>query len=187
MDTYNISKDKVKICLTEDEVLTLFGGYDNIDYECPRARAVLDSLLMRALPASMLPLDCKRVLIEVTEEASGCSIQITRLYDKGKRLHKTSGRRKYILLFKCSEDMIKFIEQTPPETLELLCSVKLIKYSGKFGLMFTANDIQRKKITAFAEYGKLIESNSLLGAVVLEYGNIICEKATERLSAAFGK
>ena len=184
MNTYNINKDKVKITLTDDEVNDLFGGYDLIDYNCPRSRAVLDSLLLGALPESMLPLDCKQVLIEVTEEKSGCSIQVTRLYEKAKKLHKISGKYKYILLFESSEDMIKFITQN--ELGDKFPKSELIKSGEKYALCF---HFERPvgHYNRLSEYGKLIDAQSPEGAAIKEYGTMICKNAAEKLSAAFKK
>lgn len=185
MDTYTINKDKVKIRLTDDEVKELFGGYDNIDYDCPRSRAVLDSLLLNVLPESMLPLDCKKVLIEVTEERSGCSIQITRLYDKGKRLHRTNGRRQYILLFESSEDLIDFTLRENPENLKDVYRFELLNAGGRFALLFSLNGVPIKQCFHFSEYGRLIDSRSVEGAHIIEYSAPICADAAKKLSDAF--
>ena len=187
MDTYSINKDKVKIHLTNDEVNSLFGGYDMIDYSCPRSKAVLDSLLSKNLPDDMLPLDCGKILIEVIEEHSGCSIQITRIYDKGKRLYKKGNRHKYILLFNSSEDMFLFVEQIDDETLSSFKNSKLLKIEDKYALLFAKDSTLKHFFSHLCEYGKIIDSKSILGSKLLEYGVILSNNATEKLFSVFKK
>lgn len=184
MNTYNINKDKVKICLSDDEVKSLFGGYDMIDYDCPRSRAILDSLLLNALPENMLPFDCKKVLIEVMEEKNGCSIQITRIYNGGKRLHKVKSAQKYILQFTCSEDFIKFVTQAKNK-LPQLKNCKLLKSGERFCLYFSAEKSFIKANSRFCEYGTLLSGDLPKAAAILEYGKIIGDADLEKISSAF--
>ncbi len=185
MNSYTIGKDKVKIRLTEEEVKELFGGYEKIDYECPRARAVIDSLICGVLPESMLPLDCKKVLIEVRAEYDGCSILFTRIYETPRRLHKANSFCEYILLFKDSEDMFTFAEQLDPAAAAAVKESRLIKINDKFALCLKGGDMLRKNITHFKEYGIVYTQKQPQAAVALEHGDILCENALQKLKKAF--
>ena len=41
MNVDNISNDKIKICLTDEEINHLFGGYDMIDYESIKVTIII--------------------------------------------------------------------------------------------------------------------------------------------------
>lgn len=185
MKSYNLSEDKIKICLTDDEVESLFGSFDMIDYDSPHSRAILDSLICSALPEKMLPLSCEKVLIEVAPEEDGCSIQVTRIYDKGKRRQKSIKRHEYILLFKSSEDMIDYIKSLKSTDILNITDSKLFKCKNTFALYICFLG-QSGFIKSASEYAVLLNAKSSKGAFIAEHGQMLYDSAIEKIYKYFG-
>ena len=185
MKTYNINDDKVKICLTDDEVKSLFGSFDMIDYDSPRSRAILDSLICSALPEKVSQRVCEKVLIEVLPERGGCSIQVTRIY-AGKNQRKQRRRSEYILLFECSEDMIKYIRSMTASAAIEAEKSRLYRAGGRYAL-FIAAEGPAGADPAAREFARIISEKDPLAAMITERGEYLYSGAVEKLYKAFVK
>ena len=186
MKSFNIGENKIKICLTSDEIEVMFGSYDMIDYDSPRSRAIIDSLICSAMPKSIGEHGCDKVLIEVLPERDGCSIQVTRIYDKGIGLQKNIRKQEYILLFSSSEDLIDFIGSLKPLEVSLITSSELYRIKSSFAL-YLCTDKNYPFLKSACEYGKVFNKLSPMGSIISEHGKLLFNEAAEKLYKAFIK
>ena len=100
-----VNSNKLKISLTDEEVSSIFGGYDKIDYKNPASKSVLDSFLNNIIISENFILDSKSLIVEIKQELSGCSIILTKVYNKRnqRRRLKIKGR---VAIFDTSDDML---------------------------------------------------------------------------------
>lgn len=181
MNIDTVNKNKIKISLSDEEIDTLFGGYEMIDYDDPHSKAILNMLLGRALPEDMLPLDCKRVIIEVCPKSDGCNIYFTRIYPKS---HAKSAE--YIFIFKKSEDMLLGISELHRlygKNIEKSC---LYTCQGKYFCIILLKGDPGKQIIHLNEYCSDISREKALAAKIREHGKMICaQNAVQRIFDAF--
>ncbi len=178
MNIDTLSKNKIKISLTDEEIYTLFGGYDMIDYSKPRSKTVIDMLISRALPEEMLPLDCNKVLIEVRPIYGGCAIYFTRIYDKKKQKSNKAGR--YILFFETSEKMIT--------ALPFISASKSRLYHINNGLALLIEAKEDFDKIRIGEYADCIIKDKIMIEKITEHSKIICKSgAVSKLKKAFIK
>lgn len=181
MNIDTINKNKIKISLSDEEIDTLFGGYEMIDYDDPHSKAILNMLLGRALPEDMLPLDCKRVIIEVRPKPDGCTIYFTRVYPKS-----TAKSAEYVFIFSKSDDMLSGITELQRLYGENIDKSCLYTYCEKYFCIALLRGEPGKQIMHLKEYCSDISRETTVAAMVREYGQMICaENAVKRISAAF--
>ena len=178
-----IGKNKIKILLSEEEVLRLFGGYDMIDYSSPRSKATLNAILTSALPDEMLPLDCNQVLIEIRAESNGCAIYFTKVYKNGKKgEQKRLKSQNLAFTFSNSEDLICFICRTLPKDI---ISSEIFSITKKYILILTLGDTSPIDMYYLKEFCKEIITDEFAIAHIREYGKFICQNADSAIRKAF--
>lgn len=182
MTVETLSKNKIKINLTDDEIITFFGGYDLIDYKDPTAKKMLHLLLKEALPDEMLPIDCKRVLIEVKPQEGGCAIFFTKMYEGAqKRLRKVMQSKCYSLKFKSSNDLMDFARCAETSYIN---SNSLYTVDGTYTLIINADKAIAARLTHIGEFCDISDNNTELSAIA-EHGLMICkENAIQKLKQA---
>lgn len=185
MTVDTISKNKIKIELTNEEIEIFFGGYEYINYSNPDSKLAINLLLKEALPQELLPLDCNRVMIEVNPTKTGCSILFTKVYTNPRKRYKVSGCIKnYILYFEDSEGMIltcKEFAQNIPQV------IKSELYADKNGyyLALHGSNISRQLLHIGEFCNSISEKNEIL-AMVKENTKLICKDcAIEKIAKAF--
>ncbi len=182
MTVETISKNKVKINLTEDEVLTFFGGYEFIDYKHPPTKKMLHLLLKEALPQEMLPIDCKRVLIEVKPQDNGCAIFFTKMYDNAaKRLRRVPQNIILALSFKNSNDLMDFAKSGQTSDIN---SSSLYLTGNTYTLLISADKTIVNHLAHIGEFCDIYDNKTELSRIA-EHGFLICkENALEKLKKA---
>lgn len=169
MDINAINKNKIKISLTDEELSSLFGGYDNLNYNNPHSKHTLDMLLNAAIKNKNFPLDSERLLIEVKQEFSGCSIILTKIYSTTPKKYKRTSISYNVASFKTSEDMIKCIIALYNSNLNIKKSDLYLTDSGYSLILYSyvPNAFLR-------EYCKNISNNREVSSYIEEYGNPLC-------------
>lgn len=186
MTVDTISKNKFKIELTNKEIEILFGGYERINYSDPDSKLAINLILKEALPDEMLPLDCKRVILEVSPTSTGCLILFTKVYtDRNKRYKVTGYSKSYILLFTDSEDLIiacNKLLQTIPKAIKS----ELYFDEDGYYLLLHSNINITKQLPHIGEYGIFLNTHHEAIAKVREYAKMICKNnAIEKIAKAF--
>ena len=178
MNSFNLSEDKFKICLSKNEVESLFGSFEMIDYDSPHTKAIIDSIIINALPERMLPFNCDKVMIEVFPEDGGCVVEVTKVYTSSKT-DKKRRKQEYILLFNDSEDMISYIKGFKKSDILKVKENTLFKYKNTFFLLINVSD---KSLLPIAnEYGKVFPIKSPVGEKLIEYGKELYCNAIEKI------
>lgn len=186
MNIDTVGENKIKISLTDDEINSLFGGYDMIDYEHPRSKMVLNTLLSSALPEEKIPLDCKKVLIEVHPICGGCAIFFTSLYEKDTAV-KCRKPKGYFLVFKNSENMIKLINELGQKYKSDIKNSRLIITDGCFVLYIKVQGKLLGDLGHIKEYCKVYKEKSPYGSYITEHGETVCKNAVFKMFNAFFK
>lgn len=177
-----IGKNKIKIILTEEEVLRHFGGYDMIDYSSPRSKATLNAILTSALPDEMLPLDCNRVLIEIQAENKGCVIYFTKVYKKQKNTQlKKSNQKTLALAFLNSEDLISFICNRLNSNI---ISSEIYHISTKYILTIKFYEAHSPDTLYLKEFCNQLITDECALAHIQEHGKLICAD-TQTIKSSF--
>ncbi len=178
MRSFDLSDNKFKICLSSEEVASLFGSFEMIDYDTPHTKAIIDSIIINALPEKMLPFDCDKVLIEVFPDGDGCIVEVTKIYGSGKSAKKRR-KQEYILLFSSSEDMINYIKSLKPSDILKVKDNTLYRYKNAF---FLSVNIRDKSLLINArEYSRVIPVKNPTGEMLLEYGKRLYSGAIEKI------
>lgn len=107
MDINTINKNKIKISLTDEEVSSIFGGYDKIDYKNPDSKSRLDTFLNSIIISENFILDSKSLVVEIKQETSGCTITLTKVYDKSGGSRKRLKLKGRVAIFENSNDMLE--------------------------------------------------------------------------------
>ena len=186
MTVDTISKNKIRIELTNEEIEVFFGGYEHINYSDPDSKLAINLLLKEALPDELLPLDCKRVLIEVSPTRTGCSILFTKLYIGNRKRYRVTGCIKsYIITFTDSESMIsgcRELAQTVPKAVK---SELFFDKDGYYLLLHSSINIT-KQLIHINEFSSSLSGQSEIISRVHEYASPICkENAIEKIAKAF--
>ncbi len=181
-----ISKNKIRIDLSNEEIDIFFGGYENINYNDPDSKLALHLLLNDALPDELLPLDCKQVMIEVRPTNSGCSILFTKLSHNTRKKYKLTGCIKsYIITFTDSESMIygcRELAQTIPKSVR---SELLFDNDGYYLILHSTVNIS-KQLLHIKEYCLCVVSQLEILSKISEYAIPICDNnALEKIARAF--
>ncbi len=181
MHIVTISKDKIRISLTDQEIIELFGSYDMIDYSNPHSKMAINMLFHIAVPDDMLPLDCKRVLIEVKPENTGCSIYFTRIYS-GKRFRKVVDIREYLLEFENSNDLIDCICNISPTSV---ITSRLYTNKGTYQLIISAQKSFGLTLLQVSEYCR-VSTDKIKISEVEEHHILVCQNdAVPKILKAF--
>lgn len=186
MTVDTISKNKIRIELTNEEIDVFFGGYEHINYSDPDSKLAINLILKEALPKEMLPLDCKRVILEVCPTQTGCSILFTKIYsDRKKRYRVTGCSKSYIMSFADSEAMITACKELSQKIPKSIKSELYFDKGGYYLLLHTTINIT-KQLPHVGEYGTIIGTQTDTIAKIREYANLICKNnAIEKIAKAF--
>ena len=180
-----IGKNKIKVSLSEEEVLRLFGGYDMIDYSSQRSKATINSILASALPKDMLPIDCSQVLIEIRAENNGCAIYFSKIYKKYKKTDSVKHKEKTLALtFSSSEDLINFICRRMPEKLS---ENRVFTLDDTYILTITLSESSNSELPFLREFCQDIFEDEYVISHILEHGKLICENAELDIKSVFKK
>lgn len=108
MNIDTLNANKMVICLTDEEVSSIFGGYDKIDYSNPNSKMRLHSFLNSIILSENFSLDSKSLLVEIRQEVYGCSITLTKSNDQKRKRHrlKIKGR---LAIFNNADEMMEGI------------------------------------------------------------------------------
>ena len=186
MTVDTISKNKIRIELTNEEIEVFFGGYEHINYSDPDSKLAINLILKEALPDEMLPLDCKRIILEVSPTKTGCSILFTKIYtDRKKRYRVTGYSKSYLLTFTDSETMISTCKQLSKILTKPIKSELYFDKTDYYLLLHSTISIARQ-LPHISEYGTFISAQPEIIAKVREYTALICkDNAIEKISKAF--
>ena len=172
-------ENRMDILLSRAEINDIFGGYEYIDYEEEECRAKIHSIILTMIPNWLLPLDCKKIVIEVRPASTGCKITLTKVYDLNSKKEIT-----VTMIFKNSENLISALN-----SLTKIESTKSALYSDgqKYALICGLPPFYKKEVLHISEYSKV--SHKTIDAVKIEeYWMPLCESgAIEKLSVAFLK
>lgn len=169
MNINTINKNKIKISLTDEEVSSIFGGYDKLDYKDPDSKFKLDMLLNNIIRDKDFSLDSERLLIEVIQELSGCSIVLTKIYEKNAKRYKKLVLKGRIAHFDTVEDMIEGIIALYNSNLNIKKS-DLYLLDKKYRLIiYTATPSEH-----LGEYCKNITNKQIYLNYTEEYGTPLC-------------
>lgn len=183
-----INKNQIKINLTKEEIVKLFGGYEMIDYNNPNCKFKIDMLLYDAISKEEFPLDCDRLLIEVKPSNTGCSIYFTRIYQKGKKYKRVTVSKKYILTFSDSDSLISGSCELYKQYIPQIKDSRLYKGSDKYYLVIYAEKSLSENLNHIKEYCSNISKNEILAEKIAEHAVSICECNTiEKIGKAFVK
>lgn len=186
MTVDTISKNKIRIDLTNEEIEIFFGGYEHINYSDPDSKLAINLILKEALPNEMFPLDCKRVILEVSPTHSGCSILFTKIYtDRKKRYRVTGHSKSYLLAFTDSESLITGCKELSETITKPIKSELYFEKTDYYLLIHSTMNITGQ-LPHISEYGAFICAQPEIIAKVREYTALICkDNAIEKISKAF--
>lgn len=175
MNVETIDKDKLKISLTLDEIISLFGSYENINYQNQYSKATLHILYQKAVANTDFPLDCQKLLIEVKPIYSGCEIYFTKLFEKENLTIKRN--KTYALYFKNSEDLISFIKTCKTYISDLL------QYQNNYILKIYCDNFDE---LLAREYCHQITTDLIAISHITEHATLLCKfNAIKQLKSAF--
>lgn len=174
-----VGDNRIDIYLSESEMLDTFGGYEYIDYNLPECRNKIHALISSVIPETHLPLDCKKVLIEVKPYNTGCFISFIKVYSGAKRLRTV---KHITMIFENSDDLISSLW-----TLKELNALSAGLYSNgrRYALIASLKYEDRKNMLHISEYCKIsFKENDAVR--IQEYWHPICKRgAINYLASAF--
>lgn len=177
-----INENKFKISLTDNEIELLFGEYSLIDYNEPKAKLAIDMLISEALPESMVPLKCDKVLIEVKQTLGGCNIYFTQLFNSKKSKVNAKSKETYTLVFKNSENLIDCIKMLFKK--EISGRNYLYRFDDTYRLIIENCDLPFES-DALKEFCTNTYKSETEKMRTLEYGSFITENAVKKISDSF--
>ena len=182
MTVSKLSKTKIKILLTDKEVMSYFGGYENILSGNYRTKIALTMLIKDSLDGE-LDDDSATLNIEIKSLMSGgCEILLNKFCEKPRNKKKS-----IVAVFDESEKMLDAVVRIykmnrcgkPLSSLYNLC--------GKYALIFTVSDLTNFRfiIREFSDYYSLSEYDA---EFVKEHGVLLSENnAIAEIGTAFIK
>ena len=182
MKINTIGENRIEIYLSNEEIDEIFGGYGLIDYDIPDCRAKINSLISSAIPETALPLDCKRVLIEVKPLKYGCTISFVRIYTAAKKFHAVNKTKRISLIFNNSDDLISSVS-----ALKKLGATKsqLFQKKNKYAIIANIKTESQNLLLHIGEYCTVFH-REMDAVLIEEYWHPICRKnAINRLLSAF--
>lgn len=170
---------KLRIVLSETEMCNLFGDYDAIDYNNPKARKSLNNLINKTFPNTDFFRNAAKLIIEVHPHRGGCAIDLIKSIEKARRLYpaKLCG-----IHCKNAEDLIKNAETIIRQAPESAENSMLYKTEDGYELVLR---LARKKAEQLAHRMQLTADPTRLAAIQ-EYEPVICKSAAlKRIKDAF--
>lgn len=179
-----VNSNRINIILNDDEVSRIFGGYNLIDYDAPECRIKIHNLLAAAIPEELLPLDCDRLLIEVKPLKRGCTISMTKIYNREEARSEPQRQYSIALIFSSSEDMISALR--PITELKIITS-ELYYLNEKYAIVLKCRGIAADDIIGIGEYCAVV-TGAAECFKLREYWHCICKKnAVSKLAISFLK
>lgn len=161
MNVKTVDKNKLKIFLTYSEIISLFGSYENINFENIYSKATLSILYHKATANTDFNNDFKKMLIEVKPILSGCEICFTKAFE-----NNTANNRIYCaLIFNNSESLISFAKNY------VECKSNLYAYKNKY--ILTISEEKCNEYLAH-EYCEIIKNQTVISHLS-EYAVLICK------------
>ena len=170
------SDNRIEIHLSREEIHSIFGGYEYIDYNEIGCREKIHRIVTENISGAYFPLDCDKLLIEVRPARYGCNITLTKLYES------KSNNISVAMIFNNSDDLISAVplmRKTDTKTSALYT------YNGKFAIICALPRFCRHELNYMSEYAK-ITLRATDAAKIEEYWQPVCEDgAIEKLSMYF--
>jgi len=186
MTVSKISKNKIKIALSDSEVLSYFGSYEKIASMSKGIRLTISSLLQDSLRDYGFTSGDDKFLIELNaQENSGCEILITIITKK--ELVKRTSSEIYMLEFSDTESMTGGVMYLYRNRKYKHIPSSLYKMTNTYRLIVT---IAGKKDFPFAinEFCLRQSDSPFETAYTEEYGKVLIpENAVEKFGDAFSK
>ena len=181
MNIDTLSDNKIQISLTDEEVSSIFGGYDKINYNNPQAKLRLNSFLNSVIVSANFSLDSKSLIVEIRQEITGCSITLTKIYGKFHRKRRRLKLKGRIVLFDTADEMI--------DSITALCKSNILV---KKSTLYLLNNQYRLLLYTAAtdelllEYLQNISNNKTVISYTEEHGTPLCpENAVKTLGKIF--
>ena len=189
MKVDKLDNNRLKISLSKEETIFLFGGYEKINYDNPDSKLALNMIIKNALPVYSFELNCKRLLIEVKQEGADCNIYLTRLYKKEpRRFKRIKSSNILVIEFPDSESLINGICRLSQNNDIKKSQTDLYIMDNKYKLIIKSETNLNECISHIREFSLDVLKNKTAVSSVEEYGNIICkDSAVEKISSAFIK
>ncbi len=189
-----ISKNRMKINISPDDLIRLNLSYDMLDYRDTRVRDVLNNIIDVASEQTGFNCFNEKILVEIVPlSGGGCTICVTRL--PGKRSLKRSSKRQitaepYIFRFSSLDNLISAGNILNDFSDIILGSLNVIYRKNQWHLSFAPViagldsfrlDFLLGKIS---EFGEELEGGKTLETALIEHGETVArDKAAEKMFA----
>lgn len=173
---------RIELYLSDEEIESLFGSYELIDYNIPECRIKIHSLLISAATDELFPLDCKRLLIEVKPKDYGCTISLTKVYDTAKKYRQIKRNKTIVCIFENSDNMLASITALTALNAQ---NSELYTNKNQYAIIAETKYINYDDTVLLREYCK-IKKREIDAVRIREYWRPVCtENAIENLAKAF--
>lgn len=181
MRVSEISKNKVKIVLTDTEVLCCFTSYEKLFSMTDRTKNTIKALLRDIIEERYDPLSCKKVSAEIHAGKNlGCIIIVTVKKDR-----KT--KNSYIFEFSDSESLIAGATYLYRKSRRKKHSASLYKMPDCYRLIISSN-APPESFGGMKEFCRNILNGNVHGEYTKEYGKaILTDNAVSGIAKAFIK
>ena len=168
MNIDTLNANKMVISLTDEEVSSIFGGYDKIDYSSPHSKIRFNSFLNSIILSENFSLDSKSLMVEIRQEVYGCSITLTKIYDKIRKRHRLKIRGR-LAIFNDSNEMIEGIISLYKSNIRIKKSSLYLLGNQYRLLIYTATADE-----LISEYLQNITKDKTAVSYTEEHGTSIC-------------
>lgn len=169
MTVSKLSKTKIKISLSDKEVMLYFGGYENIISGSYRTKIALAMLIKDSLNCDLADASSK-LNIEIKSLISGgCEILLSQFAE-----NRRNRKQKIVAIFDNSEKMLDAAVNIYKTNVLSGTASSLYKINGKYALVVSVYDIQRmcSFLREFSECDSLSEPDI---EFIKEHGVLLAE------------
>ena len=169
MTVSKLSKTKIKISLSDKEVMLYFGGYENIISGSYRTKIALAMLIKDSLNCDLAD-DSSTLNIEIKSLISGgCEILLSQHGEKTREK-----KQKIVAVFDDSEKMLDAAVHIYKTYRSAGAASSLYRISGKYALVITVYDTQ-KMCSFIREFSDCDSLSELDIEFVKEHGVLLAE------------
>lgn len=180
-----ISKNRLKINISPDDLIRLNLSYDMLDYRDLRVRDVLNNIIDVASEQTGFNRLNEKILVEtIPQSGGGCIICVTRL--PGKKMQRRGKRQSsaepYIFRFNSLGNLIFAGEILKKFSDIILGSLKVIFSKNSWYLSFApviaGLDSFRLDclLGKLSEFGEEVQGGKLFEAILIEHGKLVAEE-----------
>lgn len=173
-----LSKDKLKVTLTKQDMSAFGITFSELDYQDLKTKQVISYLLAKAKQETGFNANEAKVFIEVYPEGDGCCIcfsTIASLFSLNTKV-KTEINEPFVFLFATLEDVIKASIQLFTLYCHRIYKSSLYKLNDSYRLIiYPLDQSDRLSVDFLNEFGQLIGSGSILTAFIQEHAHVIIE------------